>query len=289
MSKNNPLEKAIRSSVKMNETIGTLFRETGTIQEGKGFVVTVYKNANRALPQALKETNVRFAVRDIVSELKQTLNSNLRSVLNDSIDSGIEESARQLRFYNIQTNTKNIPKDLSKQVDTALEVIMAQVDSQASAIQAALITDAVDNTIITGDEDRQGILRPSDILSVATFWIAALIWDSFSYWALQNQGGTRFSKQAIAGLDARTTDCCLRVHGQVQDLKGKFKLTGTPRFSDYLSWSPFHWYCRTAITLYLPEYDDGLTKRMKDSARYVLTQRANGKTPDQHPADAFWS
>ncbi len=68
-----------------------------------------------------------------------------------------------------------------------------------------------------------------------------------------------------------------------------FHLEGTPRFADELDWSPFHYYCRTSIALYLPEYDDGITARMQLSASTVLEERANGIWQDRDPADAFIS
>jgi hypothetical protein len=53
---------------------------------------------------------------------------------------------------------------------------------------------------------------------------------------------TTYQKQAIATLDERTTDCCLRVHGQTQPIDEPFKLTGTPRYADEIQDPPFHWY-----------------------------------------------
>lgn len=64
-----------------------------------------------------------------------------------------------------------------------------------------------------------------------------------------------FRKQAIAAIDHKTTDCCLRVHGQVQDLNAPFVLTGRPRFASRMQGPPFHWYCRTATTLYTDEME----------------------------------
>ena len=97
-----------------------------------------------------------------------------------------------------------------------------------------------------------------------------------------------FQKQAIAALDAHTTDCCLRVHGQIQPLDGLFHLTGEPRFADNMDWSPFHWNCRTSVALYKPDYDDGLTEKMHEGANFILSERRAGRNPDQWPVDAFF-
>lgn len=64
--------------------------------------------------------------------------------------------------------------------------------------------------------------------------------------------GQRYQKQVIAAIDARTTDCCRRAHGQIQPLDTPFVLTGTPRFSSRMMQPPFHYRCRTVTVLYHP-------------------------------------
>lgn len=84
-----------------------------------------------------------------------------------------------------------------------------------------------------------------------------------------------FKKQAIAAIDDRTTDCCLRVHGQVQPLNSPFVLTGKPRFASRMQGPPFHWYCRTATTLYTDEMErvGTPTQAMVEAARAELMAR----------------
>jgi hypothetical protein len=285
----NPLERAIKSAVSMNDTLGNMFADAGNVTKGSGYVVRAYKNANRALPQALKEDNRRSAVRDVMFELRQSLSINMRESLWGGVNAGLYESARQLKFYGIDSDPSKTSVNLNGQVNLALDALLAQVDSQDAILQAMLQNESIDEAMILGDESRQGIIRAGDILAGAAYWIAALTWDSFSWWSKTNQKGFDFQKQAVAALDGRTTDCCLRAHGQIVPLNGKFELTGTPRFADQLDWTPFHWRCRTSVVLYLPEYDGGLTDRMRGGADYLLEQRKQGKNPDQHPADAYWN
>jgi hypothetical protein len=89
-----------------------------------------------------------------------------------------------------------------------------------------------------------------------------------------------FMKQAIAAIDDRTTDCCLRVHGQIQPQNEPFRLTGRPRFADRLQGPPFHWRCRTATTLYTQEMEAvGVpTQAMLDAARAELLARGPADT-----------
>lgn len=107
------------------------------------------------------------------------------------------------------------------------------------------------------------------------------------YGSWQQQSGVRYWKQAIAAIDERTTDCCLRVHGQIQPLDKPFELSGTPRFADKVQNPPFHLYCRTATALYRPEMEQtGLaTADLVSAARAELAARAaTGKRVVIHPA-----
>jgi hypothetical protein len=284
----NPLLQSIQSAIRMNETLGSLFSEAGSIQEGTGYVVRAYRNANRALPQALQEVSPTRAVRDIMHELRVNLGTELRGTFDTSFQTGLEESGRQLRYYGIETDPKRPAINLSEQVNSAVNAVIAQVDAQEQTLNAMLMSN-IDTILITGDEDRQGVLKPAEILTGATYWIAALVWDAFSWWSSTHSNGEGFSKQSIAALDGRTTDCCIRVHGQIKPLNGKFHLTGTPRFADDLEWAPFHWNCRTSIALYSSQFDDGLTDRMRAGANWLQAERLAGRNPDQHPADAFWN
>lgn len=88
-----------------------------------------------------------------------------------------------------------------------------------------------------------------------------------------------WGRQAVAVIDERTTDCCLRVHGQWQAFGDDFVLTGEPRYADHMGAPPFHKWCRTATALVQRKYAaDDLTRQMRDAARDELVAR---KT--QHP------
>lgn len=282
MPPTNPLENAIRSAARANETLAAMFRRAGSVESGRGYVISAYRTANRALAQALQESNRTLAVWDTIRTLKASLRNGIRTSMLDASAAGVEEALRQLRFYEGEDQTV-IPIVLGTQVDSAVTALMAQVERQEQLLNAYLAA-GLDETLITGDAERQGVLRPSDILTGAAFWMAALMWGGYQS---QVESRPQYDKQAVATLDARVTECCLKVHGQIQELDDKFHLTGSPRFADHLDWTPFHWYCRTSIALYLPEYDDGLTARMRSGANYFLSERAAGRWPDQHPANAF--
>jgi hypothetical protein len=104
----------------------------------------------------------------------------------------------------------------------------------------------------------------------------------------QRQTGQVWKKQVIAGIDERTTDCCLRVHGQIQNLDDEFILTGTPRFADKMKRPPFHAHCRTAETLWLAEFEEvGVTTaEMREAALAEREARKDGSRVEIHPAHA---
>jgi hypothetical protein len=100
--------------------------------------------------------------------------------------------------------------------------------------------------------------------------------------------GNQFGLQAIATIDERTTDCCLRVAGQVVPLDGEFILTGTPRYFDRMKQPPFHYWCRSVTALVkLESANDDLTRIMRAAADVELAARAaKDTTPFAGPINA---
>jgi hypothetical protein len=281
----NPLEKAISRAAVDNKELKDLISQMGTSEDPTGYVHVAYRNAKRAMFKAVVEPDAIGAVTEVLDQLKTSITSELKWQMRAAQQIGMASALVQLDAFGIA-----VPSDRTSageaQIDAALDAALANLNGQEDAIRAMLLT-GVDDAMITGDDDRQGVLQVGTLTAAIAFWLAALMNDAFD-WTVDLHGRDRgFRKQAVAALDARTTDCCLRVHGQVVDLKSKFHLTGEPRYADYLDSPPFHWYCRTSQILYLPEYDDGLTAWMQGSAKKVLDERANGQRIDRHPADAF--
>jgi hypothetical protein len=283
----NPLEQAIQSGIKANDMIGDLIADIGTESSPRGYIQVAYRNANRAMQSALQENNRLAAADDVLVQLRDTILRDTRTMFAGAQEQGAGESAKQMRYYKIQSpDVSRVSVNLSAQAQSALDVITATVDRQAAAVRSMVLIGSDDEEIL-GNEDRAGVLRPSDPAGAVAFWATALLWDAFDYWTTSYSGGIVFQKQAIAALDARTTDCCLRVHAQVQPLNRPFHLTGVPRFADYVDWPAFHAWCRTAGVLYQAGFDEGLTAKMRSGADYFLDQRAKGKSPDRDPANAF--
>lgn len=146
-------------------------------------------------------------------------------------------------------------------IDEAL-LWLSQIEGQfiAGAIQLQLAqTDPLliqQRLIATGisTDGRASIWRSG--LAPLELAIVNLVWGGWNggrqivYQQAETQGGMVYRRQAIAAIDKRTTQCCLKVHGQIVDIDKPFQLSGTPRYGSELMWPPFHWRCRTSIVLY---------------------------------------
>jgi hypothetical protein len=291
MSKKNPLEQSIRSAARANVGIGNMFARIGTTEHPGGFVTTAYRNTSRAMTVALAEPRPAIAVQDVLHGLRGGILPQIKTTFQDAQLFGIKQAATQLTYYGVKTVIPaGVVMGLSKQAQSAYDVIAAKLAVQEATVNALIASDA-DPVLITGDGERAGILRASDIAAAGVFWIAALIWDAMDWWANGRDGGGEsgggFMKQAVAVLDNSTTDCCLQVHGQVQAFADPFQLDGTPRYADEIDYPPFHGYCRTSVALYQDAYDNGLTDKMRAGADQVLAERADGIYKDRSPADAF--
>jgi len=279
----NPLELAIRSGIRANEDVGKLFARVGTKEHPRGFVLSAYRNARRAMRSALAEPYPVAAAAEVIAELRRTVRSEALTLLTDAEMQGTDEAARQLRFYGIETTRRTTVSTLAL---ASADALLARIDAQGAAIQALILTGADEGQII-GDEERAGVLRASDVAVWAAQLAASLGWGAFESWSSQHASGYTWKKQAVAALDNRTTDCCLRVHGQVQPFTRPFELTGTPRYADRMDWPGFHPWCRTAGVLYSDDFDFGLTGRLTEAAQTILNERADGVFRDRNPADAF--
>jgi hypothetical protein len=151
-------------------------------------------------------------------------------------------------------------------------MVVGAVDSQIRQVRSwVTLQGAGAETIILGDATRLGMLQPAPVNMVASRWVTALTLAAYGIGlrgSVQQAGAQGdFKRQAIAAIDERTTDTCLRVHGQVVGMSDPFKLTGTPRYADEVQAPPFHDYCRTAVVLVRnQDVDDRTTRLMQEAA-----------------------
>jgi|JI8StandDraft_1071087.scaffolds.fasta_scaffold12603_2 hypothetical protein len=264
----NPLLLAQKSGVRMNKRIGDLFAQVGSSVHPRGEITTTYKQSRLALRSALGERNKLIAAQDVLRRMRADVQRSVSSIFSSAVSLGDDEARRQLSFYG-QTTNQTI--NLTSETQSALDAVMARFDAQAAAVRALVVTDAED-VQIAGDENSDGVMNASDVAAGMSYWIAFLVWNGFEslIYGSPSTGGLNFEKQAIAAIDMRTTNCCLKVHGQVQPFNKPFELKGSPRFADTMDWPGFHYYCRTSAVLYVAEFDDGITaKLIADAKKYL--------------------
>lgn len=283
----NPLYKANVLAVRANAAHGRLIARLGTKEAPRGLVLSAYRRALRALRETLRGSGgqsayAQMSAREILEALHRDVRAAVAEVMQDAMQVGRTLAEEQLRLYGITP----LPQAANMQAAQAqVEAALSEVAAQIMTAQALLAARA-DVVLIVGDDTRLGALRPGPVVALAAQQAVDASAKAFLD-VVQVTAGDRFRKQAVAALDERTTDCCLRVHGQVQDLDEPFHLTGTPRYADELQRPPFHRYCRTALCLYQAQYDDGLTARMRDAANQIQHERAAGEASERHPASAM--
>jgi hypothetical protein len=262
--------QAIRAANRTTRELKRLFDKLGSAEHPRGRVVSAYRVARRAIkgnfdsPQAVQEALdvLSLAVRGIAAD-----------ELRDAIDLGTEQAARELDVYDVPAQPAFV-SDLD-----AMRAIEATVIQQTTQV-AALAMTTTDEALAIGDDMRVGILTPSTVNVEIARWltlIALTAIDDTTAVSLELAGASNdFLRQAIATIDERTTDTCLRAHGQTTEVDGQFKLTGTPRFADEMDRPPFHFYCRTSVALVPREdADDDLTERMRMLAKEERDFRAD--------------
>lgn len=288
----NPLARAIRQAERDNAALGVLFgRMLGSARHPRGQVRATYRQTRRALAGVLELAGpVRLL------ETNEVLTTHQRQLRTIALDAALQASRlgqgsaeAQYGFYAAARSGLPEPAGASADLRPLLEAMDAVLTAQLAQAQA-LISAGADPALVIGDDVRLGLLQAAPI---ARDWSGHLGLALRAGFAAHLVGGGPvapwpFRRQAIAALDERTTDCCLRVHGQIVDLDGRFHLTGTPRFADDLKDPPFHWYCRTSVALYLPDYDaDGdLSGAMRAAARTEIAARVDGTRVEIHPASA---
>lgn len=272
---------AIRLAEQTNDEIGKIVANLGTSDAPRGRLIAAYAAAIRALRGKLD--NQRLVI-ETLNELRSSVEQASASAMVMAADAGRDLAERSLRIYGEDL----VPVDVQPFRDSGHLAIMAQLDTQLSAFRNANLHNLVDENELLGDDSRAGWLTYGVVLKTAAVWLA-LVANNATKATIKRNVTRTYVKQAIAGIDERTTDCCLRVSGQVVRLNEKFDLTGTPRFADEMDRPPFHWYCRTTTALVLSEdaFDES-TSEIVAAARDELTAREKtGKLVEIHPASAI--
>lgn len=269
----NPLLASIKRAELDNRFLLRQFRrEVGRQDAPRGKVLAVYRQARRDVRRVLGNQEEQFTALRI-GEVTQTLKQNLNTIAGDmasqSAARGQDSATRQLVAYGESgvnfTPTADAP-DLAQIQAAAMEPTIAQLRQ----IERAAALGQTD--LILGDDDTNlGLLTPRQTQNDFERWSNTALALGFTAWLFgrdrRRADESPFKKQAIAAIDERTTQTCIRVHAQIQDFAKPFTLTGQPRFARKMQAPPFHFHCRTTSALFQKEFDIGLTDRMRKAAK----------------------
>ncbi len=287
----NDHAQAIQVALKMTAEVKDLFDSLGSEEHPRGGVLTAYRIARKALRNDLENGNAQGAL-EILRELKRQILVEAKQALTSANQLGLNQAEKMIEIHDLTSSLALAAG--SQALQSAAEAAVGNaLDAQLNRVWALIITGNIDDSLILGDAQRIGLLSPGEMTNEISRWITTVTLSRYSDAVersvhVHRVAITEFKRQSIAALDERTTDCCLRVHGQVVGLNEDFRLTGTPRFADRLRNPPFHWYCRTATALVRTEQmEDDLTAEMRDAAQAELRARAEtGDRVEIHPASA---
>jgi hypothetical protein len=266
-------ERAVRLAIQTGSALQRLFNRMGNEAHPRGALLRAYRVALAALRRDLSRM---WLVEDVLAVLESTLSGAIRALLDEAYTAGVAQARAEAAVYGLLP----MPDENRDAGAVATEAALAVYRAQAAAIRAAVQLGDPDPEVLLGGDDRAGVLAPGAVIRETARMATGLALAGYSGTidqTLAANGATGdFKKQAIAALDARTTDCCRRVHGQVVGLHEPFRLTGTPRFAGRMQAPPFHWYCRSTLALVrADDADDALARSMSG----ITLRYGNGVQP----------
>ena len=284
MASTSPHASVLRRALRTNDEIHALFGKLGSEEHPRGRLLSAYRQARNAISGNVDNPTALAA---ILAQLHAEVERAVIDILALAGELGTGQALGDLRAYDLPEITQ---RSLTTE-QQGLRATLAVLEGQITGVQA-LASQTGDEALIIGDANRVGVLTPGPVKSEAARWTTAAA--LASYWLSVN-GSLRqasqedqYLKQAIAAIDERTTETCLRVNGQTQQIGDKFKLTGTPRFADELDAPPFHEYCRTAQALvHVEDAEDELTQEIRGASQAELKAREDGSRQVIHPAFSF--
>lgn len=240
--------------------MGKLFAKLGTAEHPRGKVLAAYRNARRALRDVLKRQPpvMILEAREVMGGLRDNVRALADITLAAAVELGWKQAEVEAGVWELEPLMPFV--DIAAMTDAWIGVI----EQQERGILAILATGA-DPALILGSDTTVGLLRPDTVIQEGTKWLAIAAGLALRG-ALQpamESSGRMWGKQAIAAIGVRTTECCLDVHGQVVPKNKKFHTPRPPAWAEWQDWHPFHWNCRTSVTLVpMDEADDDLTEML---------------------------
>ncbi len=238
-------DQAVAVAMHASEQLGNVFhRHLGSKDAPNGHILSAYRQARKALGKVDLASGTALALLlSILRDLRTTVTLIIQVSLQEAATLGSQQAMNEMRIYGLPA------ADIEPPTTAAQSAWEATYDAQAALILALAVNG--DMATILGDDVRVGALTPAPVIREGARWLelAAISAHSAAIIAAITQAGRQaeFARQAVATLDARTTDCCQRVDGQMVGLNEPFRLTGTPRYADSMMNPGFHDYCRTTV------------------------------------------
>jgi hypothetical protein len=275
-------EQAVMLAEQTSEQLRVMFDLAGTTGAPDGWLVSAYRNAAIAMRGHLLEADYIVAMLDA---MRAALRRRFYDAYDEAFTLGAEQAQRQLVLYGVPFAISLLRAGL---VAGAVTSIMALVDAQIAKVRVLSLTRRARDAEVLGDGARAGLWTPAPIMTQNADWLVRMVAAAHED-TVTRSAQDRFEMQAVATIDERTTDCCLRVHAQIRPMRQDYILTGVPRYADRMASPPFHWWCRTAQALVVAGLgNDALTQRMRAAADKELLARARtGKRVEIHPSNAL--
>jgi hypothetical protein len=281
-------ERSVKNAEKAGDELAILFASIGSVSRPTGELFTSYRNARRALRAAIADA---VAARSIMTTLVEDVRRIVETILRRAADIGDAQSRVDADVWGLNFTPSFLDSNVLAE---SVDAITLQTESQRAQVLAAVRAGSATAPQLLGANGSLGMVTPAPIALGLTR--AAVSTHAYAYHesvtqSIENTPGRmvgQYVRQAVAAIDAKTTDCCLRVHGQTAPIDGMFTLTGTPKFADRLAYPPFHWRCRTATALVFKSLEnDSLTQRMIASAKAERAARDAGGSTQGRYTNAF--
>ena len=288
--------------------------EDGTAQQ----VVRAYERAQREMIQELLTRMTRLGssptpeqirslardatlLRDIEARLDELAREHrviLRAGLAESQEIGLGQVTREIERL-VRALGVEIPPAVG--IDPGQLGLIPNLVHQAEQFgdqYKALLTNELLTSLIRGDPFDQIVIRvlavdpgPEAISLARKGRNEAEL--NIRRWVIEANNGSRqavyeraredipgLKKQLVAVIQPdRTTETCLKAHGQIREIDEPYRLTGKPRFAREMMYPPFHWRCRSSSVAYHPRFEEHsrmTTEAMREAAQKALKEKENG-------------
>lgn len=230
------------------------------------------------------------AIDERLAELERETGAILRNVVVASEERALEVISRELSDLppGIRQDLTPFTRINTQMVERFLPVALDEMQLAANALRSQLRRE-IQTGLIQGESFEKLVSRLMTTSEPSTFRngrtsaeravrrlvITAENAARDAFIAQAQRDIPELKRQVVATIGSRTTETCLRAHGQVRGIDEPFDLSGEPKFASQMMHPAFHWNCRTAVAAWHPRFESGglNTANMERSAQAELRKR----------------